>query len=74
MTKSFLVPLGANDDTRKAKLLFDEYIDGVKKGANRSKNQPNKLDCLIIKYVAELGFDQNINGGEEGGNRLTKSF
>jgi hypothetical protein len=37
VTKSFLVPLDANADVVASKLLFDEFIDGVKNKTTRDR-------------------------------------
>ena len=44
VTKTFLHPLGANDNVRMSKLLFDEFIDGVKNGTVRSADEKSILN------------------------------
>jgi hypothetical protein len=39
VTTSFLVPLGADDNSTKSKLLFDYFIDGFKNGTKLTPDQ-----------------------------------
>ena len=51
VTKSFLVPLGAHNDTKKAKLLFDNFIDGIKNETTWTNEDRLNLAGLLINNL-----------------------
>ena len=50
VSKSFLEPLGVNNDSKALALLIEEFIDGYKQDTNtlmsRSQEDFNKIDAL----------------------------
>jgi hypothetical protein len=53
VTKTFLAPLGVNENVPASKLLFDEFIDGVKNGTRRTTDQMAVLEAAKRKLRQE---------------------